>query len=207
MADKVIKVPSKRGTDALRVILTDYENNGLDGEYFNSYYDRVNGKDHYYNLLKPLKDLTNLTPDEYIDWGHSEQFETAIGVGECAGVMIDLVATLLFEAEEKLAWSAETFAEEKYADSIYHTYSFFVSTAKALLIDKEVMCNTQIGIINDFDKHYVSKGLFTFTPDFKTFILRINENEPTKQFAEAYLNDAIQFVQAAKQYRENLLVK
>ncbi len=207
MADKVIKVPSKRGTDALRVILTDYENNGLDGEYFNSYYDRVQGKDHFYNLLKPLKDLTNLTPDEYIDWGHSEQFETAIGVGECAGVMIDLVATLLFEAEEKLEWAKETLAAEKFADSIYHTYSFFVSTAKALLIDKEVMCNTQIGIINDFDKHYVSKGLFTFAPDFKTFILRINENEPTKQFAEAYLNDAIQFVQAAKQYREKLLLK
>lgn len=206
MADKVIKVPSKRGTHALRIILTDYENNGLDGEYFNSYYDRVQGKDHFYNLLKPLKDLTNLTPDEYIDWGQDVQFETAIGVGECAGVMIDLVATLLFEAEEKLDWAAETLAAGKYADSIYNTYSFFVSTAKALLIDKEVMCNTQIGIINDFDKHYVSKGLFAFTPDFKTHVLRINENEPTKQFAEKYLADAKQFVETAKKYRENQLV-
>jgi sulfite reductase (ferredoxin) len=39
--------------------------------------------------------------EDYIDWGHEEKFATAIGVGECAGVMIDLVATLILEAEEK----------------------------------------------------------------------------------------------------------
>ncbi len=204
MADKVIKVPSKRGTTALSMILNDYENNGNEGEYFNNYYDRL-GKEYFYNLLKPLKDLTTLTPDEYIDWGHDVQFETAIGVGECAGVMIDLVSTLLFEAEEKLEWAKETLAAGQYADSIYNTYSFFVSTAKALLIDKEVMCNTQIGILNDFDKHYVSKGLFTFPTDFKTYVLRINENEPTKQFAEKFLSDAKQFVETSKKYRENQL--
>jgi sulfite reductase (ferredoxin) len=205
LADKVIKIPSKRGPDVLRLLLMDYENNSNEGEYFNDYYDRQ-GKEYFYFILKPLKDLTNLTPDEYIDWGHEGKFETAIGVGECAGVMIDLVATLLFEAEEKLEWAVETLAASKFADSIYHTYSFFVSTAKALLIDKEVMCNTQSGIINDFDKHFVSKGLFAFEPDFKTYVLRINENEPTKQFAEKYLNDAKQFVETAKKYRENQLV-
>ena len=158
-------------------------------------------KDHFYNLLKPLKDLTNLTPDEFIDWGHEEQFETAIGVGECAGVMIDLVATLIFEAEKKMQWANETLQAGQFADSIYHTYSVFVSTAKALLIDKQVMCNTQIGIINDFDKHYVATGLFSFKPDFKSFVLRINENEPTKQFAEAYFNDAKKFIETTKEYR------
>jgi sulfite reductase (ferredoxin) len=205
MADKIIKVPSKRGTSALRMILSDYENNALEGEYFNSYYDRVNGKDHFYNLLKPLKDLDNLTPDEFIDWGHSEQFETAIGVGECAGVMIDLVATLLFEAEEKIQWAKETLEAGHYADSIYHTYSFFVSAAKALLVDKQVLCNTHNGIINDFDKHYVATGLFTFDGGFRAHILRINENQPTKEFATLYLNDAIKFAQITSTFRQKVL--
>jgi sulfite reductase (ferredoxin) len=31
--------------------------------------------------------------EDYVDWGQQEKFATAIGVGECAGVMIDLVAT------------------------------------------------------------------------------------------------------------------
>jgi sulfite reductase (ferredoxin) len=201
MADKVIKVPSKRAPHTIRLLLDDYNDNSNDGEYFNDYYDRQ-GKDYFYNLLKPLKELGNLTPDEFIDWGHSEQFETAIGVGECAGVMIDLVATLLFEAEEKLVWAKDTIDAGQYADSIYHTYSFFVSAAKALLLDKQVMCNTQNGIINDFDKHYVSKGAFSFGTDFRTYVLRINENLPTKEFAQLYLNDAITFTEATKEFRK-----
>jgi hypothetical protein len=37
--------------------------------------------------------------------GQEEKFATAIGVGECAGVMIDLISTLIMEAEEKIAAS------------------------------------------------------------------------------------------------------
>ena len=89
-ADKVIKVPSKRTKDVVRVILDHYSQNKNGDELFNDFYDRF-GKDHFYQLLKPLADLSTLTPDEFVDWGHEEIFETAIGVGECAGVMIDLV--------------------------------------------------------------------------------------------------------------------
>src|SRR3712207_3988328 len=93
VADKVIKVPSKRGPDVVRYILNDYEDNAAEGEYFNNYYQRK-GKDYFYQLLKPLASLDKLIESDFIDWGHNEKFETAIGVGECAGVMIDLVATL-----------------------------------------------------------------------------------------------------------------
>jgi sulfite reductase (ferredoxin) len=131
-ADKVIKVPSKRTKDVVRFVLDNYKHNKQDDELFNEYYDRV-GKDHFYQLLKPLADLSTLTPDEFVDWGHEETFETAIGVGECAGVMIDLVSTLLLEAEEKLQWSVESFDAKAYSDSIYHAYSVFISSAKAML--------------------------------------------------------------------------
>jgi hypothetical protein len=50
-----------------------------------------------------LADLTTLTDDEFVDWGHQETYVSAIGVGECAGVIIDLVATLLFEAKKNWA--------------------------------------------------------------------------------------------------------
>ncbi|MDO8994121.1 MAG: nitrite/sulfite reductase, partial [Daejeonella sp.] len=126
-ADKVIKVPSKRTKDVVRFVLDNYRHNKQENELFNEYYDRL-GKDHFYQLLKPLADLSTLTPDEFVDWGHEETFETAIGVGECAGVMIDLVSTLLLEAEEKLQWSVESFDAKAYSDSIYHAYSVFISS-------------------------------------------------------------------------------
>jgi sulfite reductase (ferredoxin) len=153
VADKVIKVPSKRATLVLRTVLDDYAVNSASPESFHAYYDRQ-GKDYFYQLLKPLADLTTLSPAEFVDWGHVEQFQTAIGVGECAGVMIDLVATLLLESDEKMEWATESLEAGAYADSISHTYSVFISAAKALLLDKGVNCNTQIGILRDFDTHY-----------------------------------------------------
>jgi sulfite reductase (ferredoxin) len=200
IAQKVIKVPSKRGPDVLRFLLNDYEAYAEENEYFNSYFDRL-GKDHFYQLLKPLADLKTLTDDELIDWGHNESFSTAIGVGECAGVMIDLVATLLYESDEKAGWAVEAISQGRFADSIYHSYSVLVGTAKALLLGKDVSCNTQHGIINDFDTHFVQEGLFSFDPDFKTVALQINAYHPEEEFARHYLNQALGFLQDAKAYR------
>lgn len=63
-------------------------------------YSERQGEKHFYELLKPLASLETLLAEDYIDWGQEEKFATAIGVGECAGVMIDLVATLILEADE-----------------------------------------------------------------------------------------------------------
>ena len=105
IADKVIKVPSKRGPDSLRFLLRDFETNGFDGEYYSDYYARQ-GKNYFYQLLKPLADLKTLVDTDYIDWDHTEQYVTEVGVGECASVLIDLVATTLTEASEKLKLGA-----------------------------------------------------------------------------------------------------
>jgi sulfite reductase (ferredoxin) len=201
ISEKVIKIPSKRGPAVLRTLLDDFEKNSVEGEYFNSYYDKK-GKDYFYQLLKPHADNSTLQPEEYVDWGHTEQFKTEIGVGECAGVMIDLVATLLFEVEEKIDWAESSFATELYADSIYHSYSAIVNAAKALLLGKSVPTNTQHGIINDFDKHFVETKEITVEGPFKEFVLQINQNEPSKHFAERYLAQAKAFLAQAKQYRE-----
>lgn len=204
VADKVLKIPSKRAFVVLRALLDDYENNSTDGEYFNDYYVRQ-GEKYFYSLLKPLADLTTLKDDDFVDWGHDVKYTPAIGVGECAGVMIDLVATLLFESEEKYGWAKESLEKNQFADSIYHSYSVFVSTAKALLLDKQVNCNTQYGIINDFDKHYVAQGLFNFDIDFRTQVLQINKNNPTKEFANKYFAEAEDFLNQSKVFREKEL--
>ncbi|MDB5014249.1 MAG: hypothetical protein JWQ25_2451 [Daejeonella sp.] len=200
-ADKVIKVPSKRATDVLRAVLNDYKNNAVADEKFHSYYDR-NGKDYFYQMLKPIADLTNVRDDEFVDWGHEETFQTAIGVGECAGVMIDLVATLIFETEEKLGWANESFAAQAYADSIFHAYSVFVSGAKALLLDKGVNSSTQQGIIREFDKHYGALNELFDHHSFEELVLQINKNEPSEEFATEYLAAANNFVDKVKAKRE-----
>lgn len=200
VADKVIKVPSKRGPDVLRALLRNYEANAQQNEKFNDYYDRQ-GEKYFYDLLKPLTDLGTLEDEDFVDWGQGDKFATAIGVGECASVVIDLVATLLFEGEEKLQSGKIALDENQYADGIYHSYSTFVQTAKALLLGEGVSCNTQTGIINDFDKHFVETGKWPLDGSFKTLVLQINQNEPSESFAKQYYQQAADFYQQAHAFR------
>jgi sulfite reductase (ferredoxin) len=204
VAERVIKAPTKRAPAILRIVLDDFNQNSAAEESFHQYYD-AKGKDYFYQLLKPLADLSDLKEEEYVDWGHEETFATAIGVGECAGVVIDLVATLLLEGEEKLNWAGEAFENAAWSDAIYHSYSVFVNTAKAMLLDKTISSSTQIGILREFDTHYI-ESQEAFLPDgFTTFnelVLQINKNDPTQDFAISYLNQATEFYKQMKAKRE-----
>jgi sulfite reductase (ferredoxin) len=196
-SERVVKVPSKRAPQVVREVLNDYQANAADGQLFNNYYDEK-GKDYFYQLLKPLADQALLTDDDFIDWGHEEVFKTEIGVGECAGVVIDLVSTLIYEAEEKYGWGLEAFENKAWSDAIYHAYSVFVSGAKALLLDARVNSSTQIGVINDFNEKFETQ--FTTIP-FKEVVLQINKKEASEKFAEAYLAEAYDFVERVKAFR------
>jgi Sulfite reductase, beta subunit (hemoprotein) len=196
LSEKVIKIPSKRGPDALRLLLDDYFEHQEEGEYFENYYRR-RGAEYFHALLKPLTNFTNLVPSDYIDWGHAEKFALNTKVGESAGVIIDLVATLLYETEEKLQWAKEAFQQRRFADAIYHSYNVFVNGAKALLLKKDIIVNTQNGILLIFETHYGVESSFQYPGGFRDFVLRINTYEPTEQFAEQYFSDAEQFFQTS----------
>ena len=174
-------VEAKRATHVLRTVLDNYGANSAQDETFHAYYDRQ-GKDYFYQLLKPLADLTTLTEEEFVDWGHEETFATAIGVGECAGVVIDLVATLLYESDEKLGWANESFRAGAWSDAIYHSYNVLISSAKALLLDKNVNSSTQSGIIREFDSRYIETGEFSLEGSFSDLVSQINKNEPLSEF-------------------------
>ena len=199
-ADKVVKVPSKRGPEALRFLLNDFEANATSEEKFINYYDRQ-GKTYFYDLLKDLTDTTKLTESDFIDWGHEKPYIKAVGVGECAGVVIDLIATLLFESEEKIDNAKDALEQGAWADSIYHSYASIVNSAKALLLADDVKTNTQAGIIAQFDELFVDTNKIKLSTSFKDFAYQLNENEPTEAFAKKYLEDAQLFLKRVDAFR------
>ncbi|CAM1343879.1 nitrite reductase [Tenacibaculum amylolyticum] len=200
-SDKLVKIPSKRGPEALRILLHDFESNSNETEDFLAYYDRQ-GKTYFYDLLKHLSDTKNLTEDDFIDWGHDKNYVKAIGVGECAGVVIDLVATLLFESEEKIENATEAIKDKLWSDSIYHSYAAIVNTAKALLTGEGAKTNTHASIINNFDEVFVSTGKVTLEGTFADFVYQINKNEPTEEFAKRYAAQAAAFYKQVDIYRK-----
>lgn len=198
-SDKVIKIPSRRGPDALRFILNDFEENG-NGQSFLNYYD-AKGEKYFYEFLKPLADLTNLTEADFVDWGNADNYVKAVGVGECAGVVIDLVATLIFEAKDKMTFAQEAFEEGKWSDAIYLAYAGFVNGAKALLLAENQKTNHHAGIIDLFDTVFIESNKIELDSTFKDLVYQIKANEPSEAFAQKYIQEGIAFFQNIEKYR------
>jgi sulfite reductase (ferredoxin) len=206
IAEKIVKLPTKRIPEALRLLLNDYESNSKNGEYFNDYFYR-SGKNYFYQLLKPLAELKDALPEIFIDWKSQEAYKPEIGVGECAGISLDVIGTVIKEAEEKTEAALEGLKEGIWADSVYNSYSGFVIGAKALLLSVDVQCNTQAGIIRDFDKHFVQTGKIRYKKSFEKIVLQINQNEPSREFAESYWAEASLFLQTIKKEREKQIAE
>ncbi|MFD2542405.1 nitrite reductase [Lacinutrix gracilariae] len=200
-ADKVVKVPSRRGPEALRRILNDFETNG-NGKLFVDYYLQQ-GEKYFYEMLKDLSDATNLTQEDFIDWGTNEAYVKAIGIGECAGVVIDLIATLFLESEEKIETAKEAFTNKVYSNAIYFAYRSMVNSAKAILLSENISTNTQAGIINTFQTEFVENNKINLGVSFSKLIYQIKNNAPTQAFAKSYIKNAEDFLEAVRVFREN----
>lgn len=200
VAEKIIKLPTKRIPQALRLLLDDYQDGASGGSYFNDYVNSK-GKHYFYDLLKPLADLTSVKDFEYVDWGHSENFIPEIGVGECAGVSYDMVGTIIGDSQEKLEFAEEAYNQGLWKESIYNAYTSLVVAAKALLLSEDIRCNTHIGILKDFDLHFIQQGKFTVAENFESYVLEINQQAPNQEFALEYLQRAQTFLEKVMAYR------
>lgn len=198
-ADKVVKVPSRRGPEALRRILNDFEANA-NGKSFLDYYLQL-GEKYFYNLLTDLSDVTNLTQKDFIDWGTNEAYVKAIGIGECAGVMIDLIETLFLESEEKIEKAYEAFENKVFSNAIYFAYSAMVNAAKALLISEDITTNTQAGIISQFDVEFVESDKIDLGSSFSEIIYQLQVHPPTEAFATRYIENAKVFLAKSRAFR------
>lgn len=202
-SNKVIKIPSKRGPDALRLLLNDFQTNSFANSFL-EYYD-IKGEKYFYDLLKPLANTSNITENDFIDWGTTNQYVKAIGIGECAGVIIDLVATLMLEAKEKLDLADEAYLNNKWADAIYQVYAAFVNGAKALLLIEDKKTNTQASIITLFDETFIETQKIVLQSSFKELVYQINKNQPSSKFAKVYINQAKDFFEIIEAYRNKEL--
>ena len=206
-ADKVVKVPSKRGPEALRRVLNDFEANA-NGKPFVTYY-KEKGEKYFYNFLNDLQDVSSLTQEDFIDWGEEGKYVKEIGVGECAGVVIDLIATLFLESQEKIENAREAFENEVYSGAIYYAYQSLVNTSKAMLLAENKKTNTHASIIAQFDEFFVASGKIELNTTFSELIYQINKNTPNKEFCSQYINDSENLLKKVQRFRalSNIFVK
>jgi sulfite reductase (ferredoxin) len=204
ISDKIIKIPSRRVLSCLDLILSEYKTNKTEGEGFNDFYDRT-GKMYFHKLLRPLTDLTTIKDEDFVDWGNSKAYQKAIGTGECAGVVIDLVATLLMDVEEKINLAQDAIDQELFPDSIHHSYASMVNGAKALLTGYGVRNNALSKVVKDFDETAVNSGDIDLNGSFSDLVYQIDKNIPSKEFAIKFLLDAKYFYTKLLELRQKQL--
>ena len=201
IGEKVTKIVTKKIPDCVRAILEDFESKSDENTYFNDYYyDR--GKRYFYELLKPFADVSDL-PDEFLmDWGQDHEYKQEIGVGECAGVILDLVGVIVRDASEKLDLAHERYLTGDFGDSAHLAYSAMVIGAKAMLLSDDIKCNTHKKMISDFNEHFVKNGRFNFDGDFEEYVLRYSTKKPTQEFVNGYLATAKTFLSTCLEFRQ-----
>lgn len=201
-ADKVIKIPSKRAIAALRLLLNEFVQS--EQEEFNVFYDEL-GEKYFYDLLKPLANVDQLVTDDFIDWGDEQLYTKEIGIGECAGAMIDLVATILKESEEKLELAKTAFERGKFSDSLFFVYSSMLNASKALLVAAGKRTNSQSAIISQFEEEFIRTNEISFGADYSETISAFKKNKPSKALAEKQLKLAETFYSIILNHRKKQL--
>ena len=78
-------------------------------------------------------------------------------------------------------------ALNKYPEAIYYAYTGFVIAAKAILLGRDIECNTQIKILKDFDEKIINTGEINVEGGFENMVLQINKFEPEANFANDYV--------------------
>ncbi len=131
-----------------------------------------------------------------------DKYVKAIGIGECAGVVIDLIATLFLESDEKIDNAQEAFDNKVYSGAIYDAYRSMVNSAKAILLSENKKTNTQASIITQFDEFFVATGDIELGSSFADIIYQIKVFSPTEDFAKNYINAAKQFLKGVRTFRE-----
>ena len=195
VADRIIKIPTKRVPAALRLLIADYEANRKPEDQYLHYY-RNQDKRYFFDLLKHLKDMEQVTDQEYFDWNQDHLYIQAIGVGECAGVSYDMVGAILGDATSKIHEAREAFGGGQWQEAIYHAYTGMVIGAKAWLLGADIKCNTHIGIIEDFEREVSDLTAFDLEGSFADNVLAVRSEGQDESFAAEYFSRAERFVQA-----------
>lgn len=192
IAEKIIKIPTKRITNAISLLLEDYENEAEIDEHFTHYVVRL-GKRYFYDLLKELANKENLTDSDFLDWGQQSDYVQAIGVGECAGVAFDLLSAIVKDADEKLELAYVKLHLNELQEALYYAYTSFVVGAKAMLLSKDIKCNTHVKILEDFETEFGNAAEFETGNSFPEYVLRMKSEKTTQDFAQQYIEDAKRF--------------
>ncbi|MFQ5936787.1 MAG: nitrite/sulfite reductase [Acidiferrobacterales bacterium] len=213
-------VPSKRVPETVERLIDRYVREREDAEHFSAFVTRI-GKKEIKSMLEDLMIVPphELDPSFYVDWGDAREFTIGdIGVGECAGEVVNLADFGLATAENEV-FEAQLLLEESNGNgsaspvrAAGKALESMLTAARGLvqLQNPDVSSNPE-EILTEFRKRFHDTQVF-FDPfagsKFARYLYSAYETrseEPTPELAHQRVEEAQLFIEAAHACNARLL--
>ena len=193
------KVPSKRVPDAVRKLTELYDSEKQPGESFSAVVERV-GKARLKDELAELAELPTFEENEdlYIDNRQTWYYHKSVGVGECAGEVVDQAEFLLEDADRLNFEATLALDAGKAQEAAEKSYQAQTKAADALLFTKGLWLSDKYDRPAEFKKFFYDTGIF-WKPFAENFFRATEEgNDLPMEAARRRVEEATLFIEAAQ---------
>ncbi len=201
-------IPSKRVPEAVKRLTGLFAKEGLEGELFAAFINRV-GKKTIRAMVEELQTLPSYEQDPsfYSDWGDPREYTIAdMGVGECAGEVVPYVEMGLAASEREIFEAQVLLDDLKFGEAGARAYSAMLGAARALVRERNPNVGTEAAeVVGQFRIHFCDTQLF-FDPyaggKFAQYLFRAHDEggkSSTKEAAHQLIEEGQLFVDACYQ--------
>ena len=209
-------IPSRRVPEAVLRLTGRYVADRVGDERFQDFVKRV-GKSEIKNLLQDLTQVPGHDEDAsfYSDWADPREYTTGdMGIGECAGEVVDRVDFELAFAEREVFESQVALEKGEFQKAGERAYDSMLQTARALVRTQFYDISSDAAkIVNEFRTRFYDTKLF-FDPyahgKFGQYLFRAHERAGiplTPDSAHQRIEEAQLFIEAAYSCRARLSTK
>jgi sulfite reductase (ferredoxin) len=193
------KVPAKRVPDTIRRLVEFYDREKQDNETFANVVERV-GKVRLKEEIADLAELPTMeeNDDFYRDNRQTWVYHKSVGVGECAGEVVDQAEFMLNDADRLQFEATIALDEGRTQEAAQKALQAQMKAADALLFTKGLLISDKYDTVAEFRKLFYDTGKFS-KPFAENYFRSAEESaEDAAASARWRVEEATLFIEAAQ---------
>jgi len=183
MGRRVGRVAAKKAPEALQAILAYYRENAPEGQLVSEYLQEVDIKE-IKAVVKPFDKIDESESAVFLDYGmeEGEEYSPAVGMGECAGGVLNLVTEALDDSTNFINMAKDVFEKGFYGDVYFNVREAVKHTLQGALIEAGETAKEFAGYWELYTKFFTANTNLPARPDVEA-----EKKELDKAAAEALL--------------------
>ncbi|MBI2952663.1 sulfurtransferase TusA family protein [bacterium] len=201
-----VKIPSKNAPAAVRLLADTYRKERKEGERFNDFIRRL-GKARLRDLMADLRAVPAFEEgsDYYRDWGHDAEFSLKdMGVGECAGQLVEMVELQLSESDRDIFEANLLLEKGRHGEALERVFEATLKAMSAMLTTQGVQPDGPQKTLELFQERCIQPGLIAHTDtrlgavleDLPDRVMHPRVENPTADRVRLRIDEAVLLVEA-----------